>query len=331
MSLANISQSISAFFEQLSANFESFIRNQLLLENLLSALLLLSIVFALFCSVVVYLENERENNIYRKVTIKKERKSFFKDVLLKDLYSNINDLMKERGKDEKETNKIVMILMLLILGVSLFMIVVRQILLGCIFPIVLTFTTVKITNLMKKTQDDYIQEQLPGAIDNIVRTFTKYSDLRTILYEASGTLKDPMRSMIAGISGKMLNQSPNIVIEDFADEVNNIWINSLCFILLNYLEATPKKEVVENLRNLRDIISRENKSKKKEKLERKMTVLINYAICGVAILGFAGNLLINPMAQSFFFSTLPGLICFVVGLALLITAIFSNLIIGSGK
>ena len=331
MNLSNISNAISGYFQQIYANAIGFIEDPNLFVNLINTLCVMVVCMGIIGVFVVWEEYQRATIIFRKTNKKVNDVDFLKDVLLKELYTNVRDIKADKGKTREEADKTVLIMLGIIAFISVFLLFVNQIFFAAITPFVLLFVFGKLTGLMKKTRDDYIQEQLPMALDNIVRTFTKYNDLRTVLYESTNTLRQPMQGMIANLANDMMNKSPDAVLEDFADETNNIWINSMCFILLNYLGTTPKKEVVENLRNLRDIIQRDNKAKNKERLERKMTVMINYVLCGIVVLGFLGNLLVNPMAQDFFFSTALGLGCFLVGLGCLILSVFSNLLISSGK
>lgn len=331
MNQSSISQPIVDFLSQVASDLMGVVKQPDFVLNIFNTVCVIIVCVGIIGGFAVWSEYMQETLIYRKSTGKKSDINFFKDVLFKELYNNVRDLQVDKGKDPEGADKIVMIYLLIVGFISIFMIFVKQYFFAVVAPIVLLWVGGKMTGMMKKSQDDYIQEQLPLALDNIVRTFTKYNDLRTILYESTTTLRQPMQGMIRNLANDMLNKSPDAVLEDFADDTNNIWINSMCFILLNYLGATPKKEVVENLRNLRDIITRDNKTRNKERLERKMTVAINYTLCAIALAGFAGNLFINPMAKDFFFSTAVGLICFVAGLSCLTLCIFSNLLIGSGK
>ena len=70
----------------------------------------------------------------------------------------------------------------------------------------------------------------------------------------------------------------------------------------------------------------------KQKLERKTTITINYGVCAMAVIGFLLNLLVNTsFTIDFFFGNVIGIICFLLGFALLITSVFTNILIGSGK
>lgn len=332
MNTQALTESLRATLLQFISTFTDIFTNTEILVYVCNTLFFVSLIFAVMTVTIIRSENRQENLIYQKVgPNQKEFKNPLKDVLFKELYTNLGDIMKDKGKEPEKGDTIALIIIFVCLIIGVFMAVVKQILFAIVLPLAILFAAGKVTGMMKKSTDDYIQEQLPMAIDNIIRTFTKYNDLRSILFESTTTLKDPMQTMFRRLSGRMLNESPNIVLDDFADQTNNIWINSLCFILTNYLGTTPKKEVIENLRNLRDIINRDNKNRKKEQLERKMTIMINFVLCGVSVAGFIGNILVNPMGKDFFFSTVLGLGCFVLGFALLIIAIFSNLLIGNRK
>lgn len=276
-------------------------------------------------------ERRRQRAIFNVNYQEKDGINFLKDVLLKELRDGILTLSNERGRTEKESDRIFYIVVAALASVGIFLFVMKQIVLAFVMPVVLAFVLSKLTHSMAKSFNDYVEVELPVLIDNVLRVFSRYNDLRSIIYESSLKVDDPLGKLFADLSTKMLNVSPDIALTEFAENNNNIWIHSFCFILNNYVESADKKVVLQNLRDLRDIIESENKSKNKDKLEKRMTIAINYALCVLAILGMFLNLIFNPIGADFFFASFGGLACFLAGIGLVVTTIFSNMMLGNGK
>ena len=239
---------------------------------------------------------------------------------------------QERGRDKEAAENMMSMILILIFALCAFMFLVKQPVFAIVLPVVLLFVITKITGLVKKSFSDYVMAQLPSGIDSIIRCFSGYNDLKSVLYDAGSTLPMPMRGIFQDLSRKMQTESPDIVLQDFMDASKDIWIYCLSFNLLSYVEDSNKKDVIANLRELKEVIDRDNREKQKQKVERKLTTTINYVLCAIAFAGFVGNLVFNrDVAYPFFFSTVGGLGCFLGGMALLVISIFSNLLIGSGK
>ena len=301
-------------------------------QVLMLVLFALTVSFCLLFYLQVQKDEKYENSIFSRTYKKKERKNFITDVLLKELRENVLELTLEKGKPIEKANLLINTLLGIVLALSIFMFMMKQPVFAVVLPITLLFVMTKITGLIKKSFSDYVVLQLPNAIETLIRVFSGYDDLKTVLYETSETIPEPMRSIFMDLSRKMQTNMPSSVLQEFMDTNKNIWIYSLCFNLLAYIEDAEKKDVIDNLRELKDIIDRDNKEKKKQKLSRKLTTTINYVLCAMAIAGFILTLVFNKAsAVPFFFGTVGGIGCFLGGMSLIVLTIFSNLLIGSGK
>ena len=77
--------------------------------------------------------------------------------------------------------------LIFIFGVLFGFVLVKQILLAIISPFVILHFLDKIAVKLSVDIIESIEEQLPFAIDNIIRISTKYGDVKSIIYEASRT------------------------------------------------------------------------------------------------------------------------------------------------
>lgn len=295
-------------------------------------IILFIIVLAGLFYLQVRKDEEYEQAVFKRTYKKEKKPNIITDVILKELKENVTALVAERGKPKESANTLMNVLIAIVIALGVFMALVKQPVFAIVLPILLLFTMTKITGLIRKSFADYVQAQLPTAIENLIRVFSGYNDLKTVLYEAGTTLPQPMRGIFQDLSRKMQSESPSVVLQEFMDDSRDIWIYCMTFNLLSYVEDAKKKDIIENLRELKEIIDRDNREKKKQKLARKLTTSINYILCIFAFAGFILNLVFNrDVAIPFFFSTVGGIACFLGGMILLVISIFSNLLIGSGK
>lgn len=286
-----------------------------------------------FFAYSMYLMLDEVNKEKRLLNLKRKRKSklvVFISKLFSKLNTNISLFMKEKGKSDESANRLTTIIIVSVFAFGAFLVSVGQLFFAFTLPVILLIAINHIVVDLRTSFSESLKNAMPTSVNGILRTFTKYSDLQTVLYETSKISMNPMRSILEGMSRQMVSMSPDIVIRETTNKLNNTWLHSLLFIILNYAEGTPKIEVVKNLRVLRDIVERENKTKTSEKLERKMSVTINYVLCIIAMIAAAGNIVFNKGAIDFYFSTPLGLLCFFGSLILIAATIFSNIFIARG-
>lgn len=294
------------------------------------------VVVVVMIALVYYLQISREEkfeqSVFKKEYKTDEKKSFIRDKILRTLHENIISLMAERGKSEEAAEKAMDVILISMAMLSIFMFIVKQPVFAILMPIILLFIITKMTGMIKRTFSDFVQEQLPQGIDNIIRVFSGYNDLRMVLYEAGATLPNPMKQIFQDLSRKMQSEQPSVVLNEYMEDAKDIWIYCFMFNLLAYTEDADKKSVIDNLRELKNIIGRENAERMKQRLERKTTITINYGVCAMAVAGFLLNLMLNAsFTIDFFFGNIIGIVCFLLGFTLLITSVFTNILIGSGK
>lgn len=310
---------------------ENFLTSQggeIVFYGIIALIVTLAIVYML----QIMRDERYEKMAFTRTYKKKEHKNFITDVVLKEMKENVTALVLEKGKPIEKANSLMNILVGIVILLGVFMVMVKQPVFAIVLPIVLLVVMTKITGLIKKSFSDYVMAQLPSGIDGIIRAFSGYSDLKTVLYEAGETLPQPMKGIFQDLSRRMQTEAPDLVIQEFMDKSRDIWIYCMSFNLLAYVEDANQKDVIENLRELKEIVDRDNREKKKQKMERKLTTSINYILCVLAFGGFVANLIFNKeIAVGFFFGSVGGIAAFLVGMTLLVVSIFSNLLIGSGK
>ena len=267
------------------------------------------------------------------LNLKRKRKSKIASFISKIFFrlnTNVALYMKEKGKPEDSSNRFTTIIILSVFAFGMFLVSVGQVFFAITLPIVLLTAINHVVVDLRTSFSDSIKTSMPQSVNGILRTFTKYSDLQTVLYETSKISMQPMRNILEDMGRQMVSSSSDIVINKTMNKYNNTWLYSFLFILLSYVEGTPKEEIIDNLRTLRDIVDKENKTKTTEKLERKMSVTINYVLVIIALIAAVANIIFNPGAIDFYFSTPLGLLCFFGSFILLAATVFSNIFIAKG-
>lgn len=287
--------------------------------------------FGVILAYSYYAQMKQELSIYEIPKQVKERKNYITDVLFKELTSNLKILEIERGKKEGWSKNMSMAIVGAVLAFAIFLLLNGQLFIGIIFPAIMLIILTKIIGLISVSLSEKLRMQMPYAIDSVIRALSKNDDLKSVLYDASAVLEEPLKSMFSEMSIRMMQVSPDAVLKEFMEEQKNIWVYAFAFTLQNYLEETSKEDTILQLRELKSVIDKENKDKSANKAEKKMTVAINYVLCAFAVIGFFANLAMNPIGKTFFFSSVIGMVCFIVGIILVIVSIFSNLLLGSGK
>lgn len=267
------------------------------------------------------------------LNLKRKRKSplvAFVSGVFSGLNTNIALYMKEKGQAEEMANRVTTLIITSVFAFGAFLVSVGQMFFAFTLPIVLLVAINHIVVDMRISFSESIKRSMPQSVNGILRTFTKYSDLQTVLYETSKISMNPMRTILEDMGRQMVSSSSDIVINKTMNKYNNTWLYSFLFILLSYVEGTPKDEIITNLRTLRDIVDKENKTKTTEKLERKMSVAINYVLVVIALVAAVGNIIFNEGAIDFYFSTPLGMLCFFGSLILIAATVFSNIFIAKG-
>lgn len=290
----------------------------------LSILFCLVAVFALLGIMELLIEKRKEDKIKGLIKKNKTIESIRNLSFLKNFATHLELLLIEKDKDGIFSFLFFGVLSLSFLSL-VFLVSVKQILLAIIAPVIILKVADELCLKMTTDIMESIEEQLPFAIDNIIRISSKYGDIKSIIYESSRTCQQPMKGVLENMSREMISESPEKVLLEYAKLYDNVWFYSLVFTLISYLEDSSKEETMKNLKSLRDILEKENFVKKASVTDKRYGVVVNLSICGLALLGFVFNLAFVPDSKTFFFSTFTGLLCFVIGIGSIIATLFVSI------
>jgi len=294
-------------------------------HNLISTVFFL-VLIAMFTLMILGLlemivEKKKADRIKGLKKQSKITKKFKNLSYLKTYADNLEKLLIEQGKEEK-FSLIFQSSLIFMVFVFVSMFSVKQYLLSVVLPFVVLKIANKLCITMVSDINDSIEAQLPFVIDNVIRISSKYGDIKSIIYETSRTSPEVMKRILEDMSRRMVSESPEAVLLEFAKRYDNVWFYSFVFTLVSYLEDATKEETISNLRALRDILEKENNIRRQNAIEKKMGVAINLSICGLSVVAFLINLIAVPGAKEFFFSTFGGLVCFLTGFGCIVQTIF---------
>lgn len=127
--------------------------------------------------------------------------------------------------------------------------------------------------------------KLPEVLDMLVRGFSKHDELQAIIYETSRDIDEPFASMFSEIARKMTSSGHVSVLQEYNAKSESVWIHSLFTILIRYKEDARKEDTVKNLKHLRDMVEQDNKLRRSLISEKRYSVVLNFIISGVSVLG----------------------------------------------
>ncbi len=296
-----------------------------------------NIIFVIIITLAVIIlldianEKYKRDKLYGRLKERNFKGKFLEKIKFFKIYKdNLEILLIEKNR-EGNLELIFNATIISLVAISIYLVTVKQILLAIIIPIVLLKFVNKAVQLMATNIMEKVEEQLPFAIDNIIRVSSKYGDLKSIIYETSRSCEAPTKNIFENVARKMISGNTEKVLLDLAEEYDNIWIYSLVFTLLSYLEDANKDDTTKNLRHLRDILEKENSLKTKNITDKRYGVVVNYAIAILATVAGVLNIIFNPSGKKFFFSTFSGLICFIVGYGAVLITIMLNIIMSKSK
>lgn len=269
-----------------------------------------------------HIENyEIKNN---KVVIKSNKHS--ENRYFRELRVKVHEFFFLKKKKDLEETIYLGILSIELLA-FLFCLFAGKIIFALFIPIMIHFVSIKALGLLTVNIHAIIQAELPHAIKHMIKFLSKDSDLKTVIYEMSKTMKEPLRGLFIDLSRKLITDNYEESLMDFADEIDNIWIHAYVFLLISYREQSKKEDIVKNLRSLTDMMDKENEIMDKSLAENKPMAMVNYFLAILSILGFAANILYNPDAVDFFFGSIGGMMCVILGLFAFMSTFLLNLIL----
>lgn len=296
-----------------------------ILPIIINVILIISVVICAMVILNLINEKRMRDKLHGKTRKKKAEDVFLNRVsLFKRFYQNLEFFLIEKGKEG-----LLDIYYYGFLGVNacilIGFIVVKQYFLAIVIPLFLLYIANKIIKMLAVDLMEQIEEQLPSAIDHIIRVSSKYGDMKSIIYETARSCDNPLREILENISRKMISGDAETVLLQFGEEYDNVWINSLVFTLISYMEDASKTTTIENLRHLRNILEKENRLKKSRVTDARYSVAINYFIAVLASGAGLLNIVLNPKGREFFFSSFLGLICFLLGYGAVLGTIMLNI------
>jgi len=198
------------------------------------------------------------------------------------------------------------------------------------FPLTLHVSAIKALDLLSLSIHHYLQKEMPYAIKHLIKVMSKTSDLKTIMYETSTNLNQPLRGLFFDISRKMISDKPEKVLEEFAEEIDNIWFYAFTFLMISYKEQSKKSDIITNLTTLADMLDKEMYLREKAITDKKFVTIMNYALAFIGAVLFAVNMIFNfEHAYPFFFENLTGMVALLFGIWAIIGTIIVNLMMTS--
>lgn len=236
---------------------------------------------------------------------------------------NLYYLFKKKKSNTKSLYYGILIAELVILVVF---VALNKPIFAIVFPLITHFFVIKALDLMSQSIHYYIQQELPNAIKHLIKVMSKTSDLKSMMYETSINLNEPLREIFFEISRRMITENPEKVLAEFADDLDDIWFYAFTFLLVSYKEQSKKSDVIINLTTLANMLDKESYLKEKSITDKKFVVIMNYALIFIGLALFVGNLMLNDHAYTFFFHDLTGMICLIAGTVSIVGTILINLV-----
>lgn len=194
------------------------------------------------------------------------------------------------------------------------------------FPLTLHVASTKIFDLLSLNIHFYIQRELPNAIKHLIKVMSRTSDLKTIMYETSKNLDEPLRGIFFDMSRRMITEKPEKILMEYAEEIDDIWFYAFAFLLVSYKEHSKKEDIITNLTTLANMLDKETYLKEKNITDKKFVTVMNYGLTGIAVLLFIANLVWNrEVAIPFFFNNMTGMVAMIFGIWGIIGTVIINL------
>lgn len=322
---------VTSQVNSLISNTMTYMNTDNLIVLAINILLFITVVYALG-SYLTYLNNERKRFRLRSGVVKKSRgvKVIQRFKSLNKIYEELEIVLATKGK-EHITDTIFYIFVGVLTASSMLFLVFKIYMMAILAPIALGWYARRLLREMRMDSIVMVERALPGALDNMIRISTRHSDVKTIIYETSKVVDEPLRGILDTLSSRMISRNPKDVLDEFSREYDNVWLRSFSFTLISYMEDSDKDATMSNLRNLRELLYQENEGKVKLASERKYGIMINYALAVAGIIVAIANILFNPEGKEFFFNSFFGLVCLIGGFATILGTITLNVRLGKIK
>lgn len=306
-------------------NFLSYIPETLkTVETWSNIFYVLSVLVIVYLVLLVLDDKHRQERAFGRRKVKTKKKSVKKVFYFGKLKKNVTTFFTKKER-QGYVAPVYYIVILLPIIIGSYFFVQGQYFLGFLAIFSLYLVIQKVFEVIQDDLDDKIEEQLPLVIDNVIKTYSKYGDLKTVINEASRIAPEPLHTHLTILSRRLITEDPEICLTDFAEELDNTWIYSFVFILSSYKGTTKKADVLANLADLRNIVEEENRLKRQSKTDKQYNVVVNYFLVVAAIVASIANIYFNPIGKTYFFESFQGILVFVAGYAAVFITIILNL------
>lgn len=316
-------------------SMQEWIQNFFTLSNLVTVAINLLLLAAMFYAIKWGLDELAQKRklmrLQGKIKVKKKTANpMLRIGVFNRMYKSLKHRARQKG-DEEKANKLFFYIIIGFFVLTGMFIVFKQYFLAIGIPLFLAKFTADILESLEMSDEEYVMLQLPKAIDNILKAATRYGDTQTILYEAARTLPNPIKGEFDAMVRKMNSQDNTLVLNDFRNKYNSIWVRSFVFIMVSLSDDAERETALDNLKNLRVMLESDNNLRVAAVTNKKISVNTNYALAGVAtVIGIAA-ILFTETGREFYFTTPLGLICFIGGYALVLATVKMNIRMSSTK
>lgn len=270
----------------------------------------------------------KEIEIVTSVKIPKKHTSinYFKD--LKNALNGYCVLKPDKQQSVDNLYYVIIAVEFLLALVSLYF---KKPLFAFVLPLIIHYFSITVIKFLSVNIHQIVLRDLSDAIKHMIKIFSKTNDLKTVLYETSKTMQDPLKSKFFNLSRRMLSENYEKCLLEFAEDIDNIWMYAFVFLLSSYKEQSKKEDIIINLRALSNILDTENYTSQKAISEKKPMALLNYVLLILGVVAGIANLLFNDFAKTFFFQNITGMILFSVGIGCGFITIIINLMLTHKK
>lgn len=254
---------------------------------------------------------------------KSKKKRQIKKIFLSKLKENLHIALLLRNK-EAYSGTIYSIILLSLCFIFIFFLSIDHLFLAITIPVLTYIFIFKIVKEMIVDFDKVVRDNFSTMARHMVKVFSSTSDLSIVLYESSKEVEEPLRSLILNLSREIMTDSTEKRLINFIKKTDNLWLHSFIFTLLNYKETSSKKDIVENLLTLSELIDKRNEMTEKMIADRKPAVIVSSITLVVGITLFIANIVFNPIIKSFIY-TPTGTLTLVIGISCIFLTIITNI------
>lgn len=273
---------------------------------------------------IVMLQDEKEQKELEG-TLKKKDYSEKGGILRKfkvteDILRILHILLKQKN-NEKHTYKVGMSIVITSFLPAVFFLSESQILLGLVTPVFLIYFIRSILIRLETTEEEKIEEQLPGAIDEIVRNANRHDNIQIALDEASRGMEYPIREEIEEMVRRMNVEDNLRVLENFRMKYSSPWIRNFLLILIRLTEDSERRTALSNMQELSEMLEEDQKVKKARVSANRDVVMQIFLFVSIATVAGLGTLA-APQFREYWFQSMGPIMFFIVAWAFIFLSVY---------